>query len=72
MTYYYNNYGLFTIINILGNLSFKDLFQYSVFPLLYKYKGVFDDKKKVGINERDLSLHAEFPFLILQKTNIKL
>ena len=49
--YFYNNYDLLTIINLLGNRSFKDLFQYPVFPMLYKPFKIIGDK------ERDLKAH---------------
>ena len=51
---YYNNYDLLTIINILSNRSFKDLFQYPIFPVLYKINNVLINQKKT---ERDLGEH---------------
>jgi hypothetical protein len=52
MSNFYNNYDLLTIINILANRSFKDLYQYPVFPLLYNPSYI--DLK----NERDMSQHV--------------
>ena len=52
--YFYNNYDLLIIINLLTNRSFKDLFQYPVFPMLYKPFKIIEDK------ERDLSTHIGF------------
>ena len=51
---FYNNYDLLTIINLLSNRSFKDLFHYPIFPILYKPSGILDN----AINkERDLGQH---------------
>ena len=55
MSKFYNNYDLLTIINILANRSFKDLYQYPVFPLLYKHTGIVF--KSPNIHERDMSQH---------------
>ena len=52
MSNFYNNYDLLTIINILANRSFKDLYQYPVFPLLYNPSYI--DLK----NKRDMSQHV--------------
>ena len=52
--YFYNNYDLLIIINLLTNRSFKDLFQYPAFPMLYKPFKIIEDK------ERDLSTHIGF------------
>ena len=49
-----NRYDLLVLINILANRSFKDLYQYPVFPILYKPSGILEGEKK---NERDLSKH---------------
>ena len=51
---YYNNYDLITIINLLSNRSFKDLYQYPIFPILYKSNKILD--KQIN-KERDLSQH---------------
>ena len=51
---FYNNYDLLTIINILSNRSFKDLYQYPVFPIVYKPNNILENEK---IKERDLSQH---------------
>jgi len=51
---FYNNYDLLTIINLLSNRSFKDLYQYPIFPILYKPNNILDNE----INkERDLGQH---------------
>ena len=52
--YFYNNYDLLTLINLLSNRSFKDLYQYPVFPMLYKPFKILKDK------ERDLKSHLGF------------
>ena len=49
-----NRYDLLVLLNILANRSFKDLYQYPVFPILYKPSGILEGEKK---NERDLSKH---------------
>jgi len=49
-----NRYDLLVLINILANRSFKDLYQYPVFPILYKPSGILEGEKK---NERDLAKH---------------
>ena len=54
--YFYNNYDLLTIINLLSNRSFKDLYQYPVFPILYKPYKILKDINQ----ERDLNLHLGF------------
>ena len=51
---FYNNYDLLTIINLLSNRSYKDLYQYPIFPILYKVNNIMDD---VIDQERDLSQH---------------
>ena len=51
---YYNNYDLLTIINLLSNRSFKDLYQYPVFPILYKPNRILENEAN---KERDLSEH---------------
>ena len=52
--YFYNNYDLLTIINLLSNRSFKDLYQYPVFPLLYSPFKIIEKR------ERDLKEHLGF------------
>ena len=49
--YFYNNFDLLTTINLLSNRSFKDIYQYPVFPILYK------SSKIIGEKERDLHKH---------------
>ena len=49
---FYNNYDLLTIINLVSNRSFKDLYQYPIFPILYKPNNILENNK-----ERDLSEH---------------
>ena len=49
-----NNYDLLTIINLLSNRSFKDLYQYPIFPILYKLENILDKNKA---EERDLGEH---------------
>ena len=36
---YYNNYDLISFINIFSNRSFRDVFQYPIFPMLYNSIG---------------------------------
>ena len=50
----FNNYDLLVLINLLSNRSFKDLYQYPVFPILYKPSGILENETK---KERDLSKH---------------
>ena len=52
--YYYNNYDLLIIINLLSNRSFKDLYQYPIFPILYKPCKILEKEEK---KERDLDQH---------------
>ena len=52
--YFYNNFDLLIIINLLSNRSFKDLYQYPVFPNLYKVINILDKNKK---QERNLGEH---------------
>ena len=54
---FYNNYDLLTIINLLSNRSFRDLFQYPIFPILYKPNNILDNEEK---KERDLGQHIGF------------
>ena len=49
---FYNNYDLLTIINLFSNRSFKDLYQYPIFPILYKSDNILNLNK-----ERDLGQH---------------
>ena len=49
-----NLYDLLTFINLLANRSFKDLYQYPVFPILYNKSKILEQEK---IQERDLSKH---------------
>ena len=49
-----NRYDLLTLINILSNRSFKDLYQYPVFPILYSPSQILKEEKH---KERDLSKH---------------
>ena len=51
---FYNNYDLLTIINLLSNRSFRDIYQYPIFPILYKLLNILDKQKK---EERDLGEH---------------
>ena len=62
--YYYNNYDLLILINLLANRSFKDLYQYPIFPILYKPNNILE---KELVKERDLGQH-----LGLQEMNQKL
>ena len=70
---YYNNYDLLTIINILSNRSFKDVYQYPVFPMLYKPFCKINNYNKIGKDEikqeRDLSKHIGLQELT--KGNVK-
>ena len=65
--YYYNNYDLLILINLLANRSFKDLFQYPIFPILYKPNNILD--QEIG-KERDLGQHLGLQELN-QKINIR-
>ena len=58
-----NRYDLLILINLLSNRSFKDLYQYPVFPILYKPSGILENEKE---KERDLSKH-----LGLQEISLK-
>ena len=49
-----NRYDLLTLINILSNRSYKDLYQYPVFPILYNPSKILNEENK---KERDLSKH---------------
>ena len=49
--FYLNNFDLLTIVNLLSNRSFKDLYQYPIFPNLYKPCNILTDK------ERNLGIH---------------
>ena len=49
--YFYNKYDLLITLNLLSNRSFKDIYQYPVFPILYK------PIKIIGEKERDLHKH---------------
>ena len=50
----FNRYDLLVLINLLSNRSFKDLYQYPVFPTLYKPSKILEKEIK---KERDLSQH---------------
>ena len=50
----FNRYDLLILINLLSNRSFKDLYQYPVFPILYKTSKILENEKR---KERDLSEH---------------
>ena len=50
----FNRYDLLILINLLSNRSFKDLYQYPVFPTLYKPSKILEKEIK---KERDLSQH---------------
>ena len=52
---FYNNYDLLVLINLLSNRSFKDLYQYPIFPILYKKSNMNNILTKK--EERDLSQH---------------
>ena len=49
----YSNYDKLIIINLLSNRSFKDIYQYPVFPILYKTSKIF------SFNENSESLQIE-------------
>ena len=51
---FFNNFDLLTIINLLSNRSFKDIYQYPIFPILYKMNNVLENDK---CKERDLAQH---------------
>ena len=44
----YSNYDKLVIINLLSNRSFKDIYQYPVFPMFYEH---------IGLKERDMNKH---------------
>ena len=44
----YSNYDKLIIINLLSNRSFKDIYQYPVFPMFYEH---------IGLKERDMNKH---------------
>ena len=44
----YSNYDKIIIINLLSNRSFKDIYQYPVFPMFYNH---------IGLKERDMNTH---------------
>ena len=44
--YYYSNYDKLILINLLSNRSFRDLYQYPVFPMLYDILGKKRDMKE--------------------------
>ena len=44
----YSNYDKLMIINLLANRSFKDIYQYPIFPMFYEH---------IGIKERDMNKH---------------
>ena len=51
---YYSNYDILILINLLSNRSFRDLYQYPVFPMLYDIinkKRVLN--KHIGLQELD-------------------
>ena len=49
-----NLYDLLIVINLIANRSFKDLYQYPVFPILYNKSKILEKEEK---QERDLSKH---------------
>ena len=49
-----NNYDLIMNINIISNRSFKDMYQYPIFPILYKTNNILENEEK---KERDLGEH---------------
>ena len=58
MSQFYNNYDLLVMINLLSNRSFKDLYQYPVFPMLYLQLGLSKEQIELKIIiKRDLSKH---------------
>ena len=44
----FSNYDKLIIINLLSNRSFKDIYQYPIFPMFYEH---------IGIKERDMNKH---------------
>ena len=51
---FFSHYDLLILINLLSNRSFKDLYQYPVFPILYKKSKILENE---DIKERDMSKH---------------
>ena len=51
---FFNRYDIMILINMFANRSFKDLYQYPVFPILYKTSKILENEK---YKERDLSKH---------------
>ena len=52
--HFFNHFDLLILINILSNRSFKDLYQYPVFPTLYKKSKLLEKESE---KERDMSEH---------------
>ena len=51
---YFSNFDILIYINLLANRSFKDLFQYPIFPMFYNIIGKKRDMKKhIGQQELD-------------------
>ena len=44
----YTNYDKLILINLLSNRSFKDIYQYPVFPMIYEH---------IGLKEREMNKH---------------
>ena len=44
----FSNYDKLILINLLANRSFKDIYQYPIFPMFYEH---------IGIKERDMNKH---------------
>jgi hypothetical protein len=44
----FSNYDKLILINLLSNRSFKDIYQYPIFPMFYEH---------IGIKERDMNKH---------------
>ena len=64
--YFFNNYDLLIIINLLSNRSFYDLYQYPVFPMLYSPFKIIEKR------ERDLKEHIGFQELNEKTTKRKM
>ena len=75
MSNYCNNYDLLTFVNLLSNRSFKDIYQYPVFPALCKPIAMIiekDDQKKKKLEEkRVLSMHVGLNEINTQSKNRK-
>ena len=73
---FYNNFDLLIIINILSNRSFKDLYQYPIFPALYKKIGILEKNQERDLNEhlglQDISEDSRNRKILIEESFIHL